>query len=470
MPREVVCVQVGQCGNQLGSTFWDLMLQEQRAAKTDVGMSSLFYESRDGSGADIARGAGGAPSNVKARCIPIDMEEGVLNAMMRGPIGSLFDTAQLVSDVSGAGNNWAVGYMEYGDKYLDAIEESVRTAAEKCDSLQTFVVMHSLSGGTGSGLGTRVLSILSDTYPDVFRCSTVVMPGEVDDVVTAPYNTGFALRELIEQSDCVIPLDNDALAAAAERAMGKSTVKRGSEAADTQGEAKSNVAQMAKTKLPFDTMNSIAAHMLSNLTCSLRFPGSLNMDINEIATNLVPYARQHFLLSAIAPLSTTRHVHAGAKSIDAMFMSCLEPDHQLIMLNPRQHAFLGSAFVCRGPELDVGDFGRNIPRLRDKMRMVYWNQDGFKTALCSVPPLGQKQSMLMLSNHCGIADKLGTLRDKFRKLYSVRSHVHHYEEYVELPFFDDTLEILSGVIDDYRYLDTVQPPANRPRSLRDLLV
>lgn len=73
-------------------------------------------------------------------------------------------------------------------------------------------MLHSLSGGTGSGLGTRILSELNDEYPHLLRLSTVVMPSHIDDVVTGPYNTCFALRELIDHADCVLPIDNDALA------------------------------------------------------------------------------------------------------------------------------------------------------------------------------------------------------------------------------------------------------------------
>ena len=28
MPRELITIQVGQCGNQIGLKFWDLLLQE----------------------------------------------------------------------------------------------------------------------------------------------------------------------------------------------------------------------------------------------------------------------------------------------------------------------------------------------------------------------------------------------------------------------------------------------------------
>ena len=34
------------------------------------------------------------------------MEEGVVNETMRSPIGELFDARQLLTDVSGSGNNW----------------------------------------------------------------------------------------------------------------------------------------------------------------------------------------------------------------------------------------------------------------------------------------------------------------------------------------------------------------------------
>ena len=54
--------------------------------------------------------------------------------------------------------------------------------------------MHSMGGGTGSGLGTRILGMLEDDYPEVFRFSTVVFPE--DDVVTGPYNSLLALNEL----------------------------------------------------------------------------------------------------------------------------------------------------------------------------------------------------------------------------------------------------------------------------------
>jgi hypothetical protein len=42
---------------------------------------------------------------------------------------------------------------------------------------------------------------------------------------------------------------------------------------------------------PFDAMNGIAASMLLNMTSSVRFEGSLNVDLNDITMNLVPFPR-----------------------------------------------------------------------------------------------------------------------------------------------------------------------------------
>ena len=43
--------------------------------------------------------------------------------------------------------------------------------------------------------------------------------------------------------------------------------------------------------------------MLNNLTASMRYPGKLNIDLNEITMNLIPYPKLHFLTSSIAPIN-----------------------------------------------------------------------------------------------------------------------------------------------------------------------
>jgi tubulin epsilon len=88
--------------------------------------------------------------SLKARAILVDMEEGPVSETLQGPLGELFDQQQFLTDVSGAGNNWAHGHCMYGPKYRDELLQKIHRAVELCDSLQSFFIIHSLGGGTGT--------------------------------------------------------------------------------------------------------------------------------------------------------------------------------------------------------------------------------------------------------------------------------------------------------------------------------
>eukprot|EP00961_Rhodomonas_salina_P154492 2081117-Rhodomonas_salina.2 len=60
-------------------------------------------------------------------------------------------TRSSVHQGGGAGNNWASGYTQAKDKIED-IMDMIDREADGSDSLEGFVVCHSIAGGTGSGL------------------------------------------------------------------------------------------------------------------------------------------------------------------------------------------------------------------------------------------------------------------------------------------------------------------------------
>jgi tubulin epsilon len=211
-------------------------------------------------------------------------------------------------DVYGSGNNFAHGHFCYGPQYRANFEEGIRRNAEQCDSLQTFIVTHSLGGGTGSGVGTYILKLLDELYPEIYRFSACVFPSEENDVVTSPYNSVLATKELIEHADCVLPIDNQALqsfaALEASQAQRREKLHRGTRAPSVSGVTGAGTgAGKSKSERDkgFDEMNLVAARMLCHLTSSARFSGDMNVDLNEICTNLVPFPRQHFLMTALSP-------------------------------------------------------------------------------------------------------------------------------------------------------------------------
>merc|ERR1711992_464816 len=58
----------------------------------------------------------------------------------------------------------------------------------------------------------------------------------------------------------------------------------------------------------YDTLNRLIAKATSSMTASLRFEGELNVDLNEFQTNLVPFPRLHFMITAMAPITTEKKI------------------------------------------------------------------------------------------------------------------------------------------------------------------
>ena len=489
--------------------------QYNRSGLFDESMSSFFrnVDTRSHPPLDIAlSNASGQPNpiaSLKARAVLVDMEEGVLDSLMRDSrgLGELFDERQTVASVSGSGNNWAHGHCHYGKLYGNSILEAVRRQTEHCDSLQAFLFMHSLGGGTGSGLGTYILGALEDAYPDIYRFVAGVFPSDQDDVVTSPYNSMLSLSQLIQHADAVMPIHNQALidicekinkprgAGSAASAAGASSSSSSSSKAEksslldlSSGDpAAARRAAKHQKRAAFDDMNTLAAQLLTSLTCSMRFEGPLNVDLNEITMNLVPFPRMHFLVSSLAPLYTANKdtgqalkfgsatdsrvpssaasassisaassLLAASKSIDSMFSVAFHPDSHLVKINPRNTGlYLACGLFGRGADLTVSDMNRNILRLKSSgvVNLMSWNEDGFKIGLCSTPPVGLKHSLLSLSNSSAIAPLFLNMRDRCLKMYSRKANFHHYLEYMEQDTMDRAFQEVEGVVALYADLE-----------------
>lgn len=201
----------------------------------------------------------------------MDMEEGVIGQIQRSSINELFDQDQIVSSVSGSGNNWAVGYHVYGSQFHDQLLESIRKQTEFCDSLQSFFVLGSMGGGTGSGLGSYMLELLHDHFGAPYKFMVSVVPSPNDDVVTSPYNTILSLNAMHKMADCVLPVDNQSLARIYDTIHSNSDIgpngrKKGTSLVDSNPlTVAKNIALSAKSDA-FATMNNIVANLLLNLT------------------------------------------------------------------------------------------------------------------------------------------------------------------------------------------------------------
>ncbi|CAN7998819.1 unnamed protein product [Ixodes hexagonus] len=303
--------------------------------------------------------------------------------------------------------------------------------------------------GTGSGLGTAVLQMLSEEFPSVFRFDVPVFPSATDDVITSPYNTVFALEKITEFADCSCPVENEALMGICNRIL-KMETKTRSTLTNCNGSS-----LLGQKACPFDQMNNILANLLLNLTSSARFSGTLNVDLNDICTNLVPYPRLHFLVSSITPLYSLLDIGLPPRKLDQMFTDAFSSQQQLVQCDVKGGILLACALLARGG-VSISDIRRNIDRIREDVRFVHWNRDGWKTGLCSVAPVGHPYSLLTLSNTTAFHHTLGQMQSRFLRLYNRKAHVHHFlqVESMEDCHFADSLSSLANLSAEYKAMES----------------
>ncbi|CAJ1370119.1 unnamed protein product [Effrenium voratum] len=205
--RELVHVQGGQCGNQIGAKFWEVIADEHGIDPTGTyhGDSDLQLE-RINVYFNEATGGRYVP-----RAVLMDLEPGTMDSVRAGPFGQLFRPDNFVFGQTGAGNNWAKGHYTEGAELIDSVLDVVRKEAEGCDCLQGFQLCHSLGGGTGAGMGTLLISKVREEYPDrIMETFSVIPSPKVSDTVVEPYNAVLSFHQLVENSDESFLLDNEA--------------------------------------------------------------------------------------------------------------------------------------------------------------------------------------------------------------------------------------------------------------------
>jgi tubulin epsilon len=131
----------------------------------------------------------------------------------------------------------------------------------------------------------------------------------------------------------------------------------------------------------------------------------------------------------------------------------------LVAVDTTHHTHLACGLLTRGDIL-VSDIQRGIERLRSKMRLAWFNADGFKTGLCSMPPLDASRSLLALTNNCAISGTFRRLHSSFVKLYTARAHVHHYTDLMPdgADLFGQANDSLCHLISEYERLDACDVP------------
>ncbi|KAJ3265587.1 gamma-tubulin [Chytriomyces hyalinus] len=435
--REIITLQAGQCGNQVGMEFWSMLCNEHGinpdGILSDHAVNNpaedrkdvFFYQADD--------------EHYIPRAILLDLEPRVINNILSSPYANLYNPENifLSPDGGGAGNNWAFGFSS-GERIADEVSEMIDREADGSDSLEGFMLLHSIAGGTGSGLGSWLLEYLGDRYPKKLIQTYSVFPNseETSDTVVQPYNSMLSLKRLTQNADSVVVLDNAALNRIA--------------------------ADRLRIQNPtFAQTNQLVSTVMSASTTTLRYPGYMNNDLVGLLASLIPTPRCHFLTTSYTPFTTdgVDHTKSVRKTtvLDVM-RRLLQPNNRMVSTNPsKKSCYISILNIIQG-DVDPTDVHKSLLRIRERRlaQFIPWGPASIQVALSKKSPYVQtshRVSGLMLANHTSIGSLFKRTCDQYDRLRKRNAFLEQYKKEAMfsdgLEEFDSSRQVVQDLIAEY---------------------
>jgi len=432
-------LQLGQCGNQIGFEFWKKLCKEhgiskegilQEHASEGIDRKDVFFYQAD-------------DDHYIPRSVLLDLEPRVVNTIMNSEYKKLYNPENIyvAKDGGGAGNNWASGYSQ-GEQLHEEVFDIIDREAEGSDSLEGFVLTHSIAGGTGSGMGSYVLEKLADRFPKKLVQTYSVFPNQesnndvVSDVVVQPYNSILTLKRLTQSSDCVVVLDNTALNRIATDRLHIATPT-------------------------FAQINELVSTIMSVSTTTLRYPSYMNNDLIGLIAPLIPTPRLHFLMTGYTPLTTDQEsANIRRTTVLDVMRRLLQPKNMMVSTEGRSkldHCYISILNIIQG-EVDPTQVHKSLQRIRERKlaNFIPWGPASIQVALSRKSPYvntSHRVSGLMLANHTSIStlfEKALRDYDKLKKRDAFLDQFKKEDMFSDnLDEFDDSREVVQQLVDEY---------------------
>lgn len=453
---------------------------------------------RAGGGGAVRRRVGVGPANPlfhvdgKARCVLVDSEPKVVAQTLRGKTAAsgssaspaakkgrssraglragagVFRGLNIVCEQNGRGNNWAMGYngpkgREGGEGSLTRrVLESLRREAERCDAFEGCFLWSSLSGGTGSGLGSRLVAEVRDAYPRRCLLTAALAPFSRGELPLQHYNSILASACHQRHADGVVLFRNDQIV----------DLLRATRAPDSGGEP---------GRLGFGDINRYVAGCLHGLVDPYHAGrGSARASAVARFTGSSGGARARGFsmrswVGAVCPMPSAKLVEiwstnglpGGARS--RLGRLCRDERWEsafgwLLRSAPaydeaKRPALCVAAQARFQGASDAGAFSRALPGLsrvaQRALPSCRWNPFPFDLVRdrrrSPVAPTGR--SVTASLNRTALASYLDRVHRKARAMFDAGAYMHWYEKYgCERGDMLEAFEIVQGVVDSYAAL------------------
>ncbi|BFF90286.1 tubulin alpha chain [Drosophila madeirensis] len=440
---EIIQIHIGQAGVQIANACWELYCLEHGV----MANGRLMQQPTDESFLTFFEGTS-QQACVQPRLVMIDSEPTVIDEIRTGAYKNLFHPDTLISGKDDSGSNFSRGYNLMASELLDRSMNAIRRVADRCRSLRGFLVYRAIGGGTGSGLGTRIMEkLVEDFGKKMTIVEFLVYPSpSISPVIVEPYNALLATHFSMDCADVSFIVDNEAL----------------------YDICANTLSVPAPT---YTNLNRIIGQVVAGFTASQRFGGQSAVSFQELQTNLVPYPRIHYPLINYAPLVPHSHSQFVNMSTSQLTGQCFQMSNQMVRCNPSHGKYMACVLLYRG-DIATNEINlalENIRRTRS-FRFVDWSPTGFKIGVSSMPPAyvpggdlaPTNSACVAVSNNTNIRIAWCRLVNKFDKLYQRRAFVYHYVgEGLEEGNFSEASENICQLVHDYLEVDATAPSSRR---------
>lgn len=292
---------------------------------------------------------------------------------------------------------------------------------------------HSLGGGTGSGMGTLLISKIREEYPDRMMLTFSVFPSpKVSDTVVEPYNATLSVHQLVENADECMVLDNEALYDICFR-----TLKLTTPSCEYTFKFSTFILSHLIVSLSFNAdlhstlsvgdLNHLISATMSGVTCCLRFPGQLNSDLRKLAVNLIPFPRLHFFMVGFAPLTSRGSQQYRSLTVPELTQQMWDAKNMMCAADPRHGRYLTASAMFRG-KMSTKEVDEQMMNVQNKNSsyFVEWIPNNVKSSVCDIPPKGFPLASTFVGNSTSIQEMFRRVSEQFTAMFRRKAFLHWY--------------------------------------------
>lgn len=415
----VIGLYIGQAGSKIGERFYSEVHSDIKVELKKTGVTKLVNQ-------EYVKKATNKwffldkKGKIQPRAVFVDTHSKVLSHQR-----SYKARNSIRMPLNGCGNNWAMGYFYKSKFLLQDVMNCVRKEAEECDNLEHFFGILSTAGGTGSGVGSKILQAIKEEFPKKDVVNTLILPYRDGEIATQSYNTLLTFSKVYEFCNISIVYENDAMHRICKN-------------------------QLGLKETTFDDIN----YALTNQLLGLFQPTK-----HSILQPLMAHAKYPLIQTSSAPLVSRTNSKFELEDTWSTISNTLSSNlktncttlydvrYGSVTIQPQ---CVGNVLVTRGGQVPNA---KELKALKDSNLYVKWLPEDYRLTNYHHPRrLGQISTTSTLAfNSNKVCEVISSFLGDAWTLFGSKSYLHHYNKYgVNEDYFLESFETVKTLLDDYR--------------------